>query len=367
MLILVINCGSSSAKYQLFDIAKKKVLAKGVIERIGQHGSCPDHSAAIASIVDKLTKGPGRAISSVNQISGIGHRVVHGGEEFKKATLLTAKVIKSIEKYSELAPLHNPPSLAGIRACSRILRGIPQVAVFDTAFHQTMPEEAFLYGLPYGYYKKYGIRRYGFHGTSHRFVSEEASRVLRRKASKLKLVTCHLGNGCSMAAVAGGRSIDTSMGFTPLEGLLMGTRSGDLDPAAVLYIMEKEGLSIGQTSDILNKKSGFLGVSGLASDMRDILKGARGRGQKAERCKIAIEIFIYRIKKYIGAYQAAMGGLDAVIFTAGVGENNPWILKRIAAELKDVVRRTTKFLIIPTNEELLIAHDTYEIIERGRN
>jgi acetate kinase len=247
------------------------------------------------------------------------------------------------------------------------LRGIPQVAVFDTSFHQSMPEEAFIYGLPYEYYKKYGIRRYGFHGTSHRFVSEEASRVLRRNASKLKLVTCHLGNGCSMAAVSGGKSIDTSMGFTPLEGLLMGTRSGDLDPAAVLYIMEREGLSFARMNDILNKKSGFLGVSGVGSDMRDILMGARGHGPKAKRCKVAIEIFIYRIKKYIGAYQAAMGGLDAVIFTAGVGENNPWILKRIAAELKNVVARTTKFLIIPTNEELLIARDTYEIIKRGES
>ena len=240
----------------------------------------------------------------------------------------------------------------------------PQVAVFDTSFHQTMPQSAFLYGLPFKYYTKYGIRRYGFHGTSHRFVSEEAVKVLRRPAKSLKIITCHLGNGCSMAAIAGGRSVDTSMGFTPLEGLLMGTRSGDLDPAAVLYILEKEGLTLAQVNDILNKKSGLLGISGVSNDMRDILKGARGKGSQAGRCKLAIEMFIYRIKKYIGAYQAAMGGLDAVIFTAGIGENNPWILKRVAAELKGIVPKKTRFLIIPTNEELLIARDTYEIIKK---
>ena len=395
MLILVINCGSSSAKYQLFDIAKNKSLAKGALERIGQQGSslthqlngksgfekkveCPDHRRAIEIIVDALTRGRTRVIASKGEIGGIGHRVVHGGEEFKESTLLTKKVVSSIQKYSELAPLHNPPSLSGIRASSEILKGIPQVAVFDTAFHQTMPQEAFTYGLPFKYYTKYGIRRYGFHGTSHRFVSEEAVRVLRRPARSLKLVTCHLGNGCSITAVSGGKSVDTSMGFTPLEGLLMGTRSGDLDPAAVLYILEREGLTLAQVNDLLNKESGLLGVSGVSNDMRDILKGARGHplrggfaslrtGPGARRCKLAIEIFIYRIKKYIGAYQAAMGGLDAVIFTAGVGENNPWIVKRIAAELKGVVPKKAKFLIIPTNEELLIARDAYNIIKRGSN
>ena len=364
MLILVINCGSSSAKYQLFNIEKNRSLAKGVVERIGQSGACKDHSAAIKIIVDTLTDLRRGVIASTSEIDGIGHRVVHGGEEFKESTIITAKVIKSIKKYCELAPLHNPPSLSGIEACSKILKGIPQIAVFDTSFHQTMPEAAFFYGLPFKYYKKYGIRRYGFHGTSHRFVSEEAARILRHPASRLKLITCHLGNGCSMAAVSRGKSIDTSMGFTPLEGLLMGTRSGDLDPAAVLYILEKERLTIVQVNDILNKESGLLGISGVSNDMRDILKGARGKGPVAKRCKLAIEIFIYRIKKYIGAYYAAMGGLDAVIFTAGVGENNPWIVRRISNELKDVVSKKTKFLIIPTNEELLIARDAYNIIKK---
>ncbi|MFA5143894.1 MAG: acetate kinase [Candidatus Omnitrophota bacterium] len=397
MLILVINCGSSSAKYQLFDVRKDRSsafrlrsapmvsdaepLAKGVVERIGQPGStlhyqldgkdaglkkvrCKDHHTAIEIIVDILTDSRHGAIASKSEIDGIGHRVVHGGEEFKESTLITKKVIRSIEKYSELAPLHNPPSLSGIRACSKILAGIPQVAVFDTSFHQTMPQEAFLYGLPFGYYIRYGIRRYGFHGTSHRFVSEEAARVLRRPPASLKLVTCHLGNGCSITAVSGGRSVDTSMGFTPLEGLLMGTRSGDLDPAAVLYILEKEGLTIAEVNDVLNKQSGLFGISGISNDMRDILKGAKGNGKKAGRCRAAIEIYVYRIKKYIGAYQAAMGGLDAVIFTAGIGENNPWIVRRVAAELKGVVSRKTKFLTIPTNEELLIARDTYNIIKK---
>ena len=382
MLILVINCGSSSAKYQLFDIVKNRSLAKGVVERIGHSNSslthqlyggipstrkaaCKDHHAAIRIIVGALTDGHSSAISSKGEIGGIGHRVVHGGEEFKESTLLTGKVMKSIQRFSELAPLHNPPSISGIKACSEILKGIPQVAVFDTSFHQTMPQTVFLYGLPLEYYTKHGIRRYGFHGTSHRFVSEEAVKVLRRPAKDLKLVTCHLGNGCSMAAVFGGKSVDTSMGFTPLEGLLMGTRSGDLDPAAVLHILQREGLTLAKMNDILNKESGLLGISGVSNDMRDILKGAGGKGPTAKRCKLAIEIFIYRIKKYIGAYQAAMGGLDAVIFTAGVGENNPWIVKRIAAELKNVVSNKTKFLVIATNEELLIARDTYRLI-KGR-
>jgi len=380
-LILVINCGSSSAKYQLFDVAGKKSLAKGVVERIGQADSslnhekdghpslrqsvlCHDHHAAIGIIVEILTSKRHGVISSKHEIGGIGHRVVHGGEEFKESTLITDRVVKSIEKSSELAPLHNPPSLSGIRACAKILKGVKQVAVFDTSFHQTMPEEAFVYGIPYGYYKKYGIRKYGFHGTSHRFVSEEAARVLGRPLKSLKMVTAHLGNGCSMAAVDKGKSRDTTMGFTPLEGLLMGTRSGDLDPAVVLYILEKENLSLNFVNDLLNKNSGLLGLSGISNDMRDILKGARSKGQAARRCKLAIKIYIYRIKKYIGAYFAAMGGLDAVVFTAGVGENSPWLVGRIKKELKNVVPKKTKFLAIPTNEELLIARDTYRMIRR---
>lgn len=379
-LILVINCGSSSAKYQLFDIDKKVSLAKGIVERIGHGGSnlrhqrasdilekgvvCNDHHAAIDLIADILTDRQHGVIASKDKIGGIGHRVVHGGEEFKLSAPITDKVIRSIKKYAELAPLHNPPSLAGIEACAKILKGLPQVAVFDTSFHQTMPPRAFLYGLPIKFYKIYGIRKYGFHGTSHRFVSNEAARILKRSLKDLKLVTCHLGNGCSMTAVDGGRSVDTSMGFTPLEGLLMGTRSGDLDPAVVFYLMEKENLPPRRISDILNKESGLLGVSGISNDMRDILKSVKRKAKSAKRAKLAIEMFVYRIKKYIGAYQAAMGGLDAVVFTAGISENHPWLVKRIERELKKTVSKRTRFLVIPTNEELLIARDTYEIIKR---
>ncbi len=366
MLILVINCGSSSAKYELFDLTEHRSLAKGLIERIGTPGYCENHYEAIALIVAALTDKKTGAIRSKGEIDGIGHRVVHGGEEFKTSTLINGKVIKSIEKYSELAPLHNPPSLSGIRACLDILKGIPQVAVFDTSFHQTMPEKAFLYGLPYKYYDKYGIRKYGFHGTSHRWVSRAAARELKRPVESLKIITCHLGNGCSMAAVDRGESVDTTMGFTPLEGLLMGTRSGDLDPAVVFYLMEREGLSPKHISDILNKKSGLLGISGVSNDMRDIIKATRSKNIKVSvRAKLAIEIFVYRIEKYIGAYQAAMKGLDAVVFTAGIGEHNPWLISRIKKDLKRVVNKRAKFLVIPTNEELSIARDTYEMIKKG--
>ncbi len=381
MLILVINCGSSSAKYQLFDIRKKQSLAKGIVERIGQAGStlrhqrngrgffskkvpCKDHHIAIKIIVDILKDVRHGIITSTDEIIGIGHRVVHGGEEFKRSTIITNKVIKSIEKYSELAPLHNPPALLGIRACSKILKGIPEVAVFDTSFHQTMPARAFIYGLPLKYYKKYGIRKYGFHGTSHRFVAEKAAGILGCPLKSLKLITCHLGNGCSMTAVDKGESVDTTMGFTPLEGLLMGTRSGDLDPAIVLYLLEKEGPSLAHINDVLNKESGLLGISGISNDMRDLLKGARGKSERARRAKLAIDIFIYRIKKYIGAYCAVMGGLDAVVMTAGISENSPWLVNNIKRDLKKVLPRSTRFLVIPTNEELLIARDTYEIIAK---
>jgi acetate kinase len=341
-------------------------LAKGLIERIGQPGYCENHYEAIALIVNALTDKNKGAIKSTSEIDGIGHRVVHGGEEFKASTLITGKVIRSIEKYAELAPLHNPPSLSGIKACLDILKGIPQVAVFDTSFHQTMPEKAFLYGLPYKYYEKYSIRKYGFHGTSHRWVAKAAAKELKRPPERLKIVTCHLGNGCSMAAVDRGESVDTTMGFTPLEGLLMGTRSGDLDPAVVFYLMEKEGLSPQKISDILNKTSGLLGISGVSNDMRDLLKAVKSKNARTStRAKLAIEIFIYRIEKYIGAYQAAMRGLDAVIFTAGIGEHNPWLVNRIKKDLKGVVSKSAKFLVIPTNEELLIARDTYEIIKKG--
>ncbi|MFA6609554.1 MAG: acetate kinase [Candidatus Omnitrophota bacterium] len=380
MLILVINCGSSSAKYQLFDIEKNVSVAKGLVERIGQEGSglkaqkngsvftkkiaCKDHYDAINIIVDILTDKTHGVISSRSEIDGIGHRVVHGGEEFKESTLITHKVIRSIEKFSVLAPLHNPPSLLGIKACVEILKDVPEVAVFDTAFHQTMPSKAFLYGLPFKYYKKFGIRKYGFHGTSHRFVAAEAAKKLKKPLSSLKLVTCHLGNGCSMTAVDRGQSVDTTMGFTPLEGLLMGTRSGDIDPAVVLYITEKERVSLHRVNDILNKESGLLGISGVSNDVRDLLKSASKNTENGKRSAIALEIFAYRIKKYIGAYQAAMGGLDAVIFTGGIGENNPWLVNGIARDLKKVTPKKAKFLVIPTNEELFIARDTFKIIKK---
>lgn len=381
MFILVINCGSSSAKYQLFDIAKEKSLAKGVVERIGQKSSrlihqrdggmfekkltCRDHHIAIDIIADMLTDSAYGVIRSKNEISGIGHRVVHGGEEFKSSTLINGKVIASIEKYSELAPLHNPPALLGIKACLKIFKGLPQVAVFDTAFHHTMPEKAFIYGIPYKYYERYGIRRYGFHGTSHRYVAAKAAERIGSPLGLLKIITCHLGNGCSMAAVDRGKSVDTTMGFTPLEGLLMGTRSGDLDPAIVFYILEKDNISPHRINDILNKESGLLGISGVSNDMRDVLKVSKCQSAKvSKRAKIAIEIFVYRIKKYIGAYLAAMGGLDAVVFTAGIGENCPWLVEGIAKDLKNIVPAKTKFMVIPTNEELLIARDTVEIINK---
>lgn len=339
MLILVINCGSSSAKYKLFDMSKKKQLAKGLIKKI-------------ALIKEKL---------KTYRIGAIGHRVVHGGEEFKKSVVITGRVVKSIERSSALAPLHNPPSLEGIRSCRRHFRGIPQVAVFDTAFHMTLAPHAYLYGIPLRFYDKYKIRRYGFHGTSHRFVAEEAAKRLKRPVNRLKLVTVHLGNGCSMAAVSAGRSIDTTMGFTPLEGLLMGTRSGDLDPAIVTFLMEKENLSIEGINEILNKKSGLLGVSGVSNDMRNIISAAK---KENKRAKLALDMFAYRIKKYIGAYAACMNGLDAVVFTGGIGENVPEIKETLAGQLKPVFGRRVRFLTVPTNEELLIARDTYNLVRK---
>ncbi len=354
MLILVINCGSSSAKYQLFDIKREKSIAKGVVERIGEKGSrCKSHYDAVRMIKDRL--------SSVKaEIKGIGHRVVHGEEAFGESAVINKKTLKLIESFGEIAPLHNPHAAAGIKACSHYFPGVRQVAVFDTAFHQTMPERAYIYGLPFEFYKKYKIRRYGFHGTSHRYVSGEAAKRLRKPLKKLKLITAHLGNGCSMAAVMYGKSVDTTMGFTPLEGLLMGTRSGDLDPAIVTFLMEKKHLGTKAADMLLNKKSGFLGISGLSNDMRDILSGIR-KGNR--RARLAFEIFVYRIKKYIGAYYAVMGGADAVVFTGGIGENVPRIKKTLCRELSGVLGGKVKFLTIPTKEELLIAQDTYRLIK----
>ncbi len=327
---------------------QEEVLAKGLIERVGQRGSgIKDHRAGLKIILERI-KG----------ISAVGHRVVHGGEEFKQPSLIDDYVARKIRQTSKLAPLHNPPNLMGIEACKELLAGIPQVAVFDTSFYQTIPTYAYLYGLPYKYYKRYGIRKYGFHGTSHQYVAQEAAKRLRKPLKSLKLITCHLGNGCSITAIKDGSSIDTSMGFTPLEGLIMGTRSGDLDPAVVTFLMEKENLSPAEMDEILNKKSGLKGISGTSNDMREIKQGIR---MGKERAKLALEVFIYRIKKYIGAYSAIMGGTDAIIFTGGIGENNPDIIDKITQGIID--KSKTKVLIIPTNEELMIAQQTYKLIK----
>jgi len=377
VLILVINCGSSSAKYDLFDVTKKSSdIVKGMVERIGEETSiltheiigkpkiqkdvkCSDHHGAIEIIRNILLDEELGVLKDVSDVKGVGHRVVHGGEEFNQSIAIDGKVIKSIKKFSELAPLHNPPSLEGIESCIKIFEGIPQVAVFDTAFHQSMEEHVFCYGLPYELYEKYGIRKYGFHGTSHRYVTSKAAEVLEKKVNQINTITVHLGNGCSMAAVRGGKSIDTSMGFTPLEGLIMGTRSGDIDPAVVTFLMQKEGLTTEEVNDLLNKKSGLLGVSGISNDMRDILK-ARAKGDK--KAMLAYNIFVYRIKKYIGAYAAVLGKVDAVVFTAGIGENVTEIKDSLKEDLKFLSDNGTEFLTISTDEDLLIAQDTYKVV-----
>ncbi|MFC1480029.1 acetate/propionate family kinase [Candidatus Omnitrophota bacterium] len=381
MLILVINCGSSSAKYDLFDAGKEfSVLCKGTVERIGESSSslthevaskgtleekvkCPDHHRAIEIIKEALTDAAKGVLADVSEVAGVGHRVVHG-EEFSESALIDEQILKSVKKFSVLAPLHNPPSLEGIRGCMKIFPGAAQVAVFDTAFHQTMPEHAFCYGIPYELYEKYGIRKYGFHGTSHRYVSGKAAEVLGRPIEELNIITVHLGNGCSIAAVAGGKSIDTSMGFTPLDGLLMGTRCGELDPAVVTFLMQRENLGVDEVNDLLNKKSGLLGVSGVSNDMRDML-GAIKKGNK--RARLAYDIFVYRIKKYIGSYAAVLGSVDAVVFTAGIGENVPEIKDDIKQQLRHLLGDGTEFLIIGTNEELVIAKDTYGIVAQMTN
>jgi len=345
MLILVLNSGSSSIKYKLFDVEEQseKLLDKGLVERIGE--KIPGHKEAINFILNKIGA----------KIEAVGHRVVHGGDRFSKSVLIDNDVIKAIEDFTELAPLHNPPSLLTINESRKILSNIPHVAVFDTAFYYTLPECAYMYAIPYKFYEKYKIRKYGFHGTSHRYVSSQAASLLKRPLNKLKLITCHLGNGCSITAVNRGKAIDTSMGFTPLEGLVMGTRSGDLDPAIIPYIMEKENIDVNAAMEILNKKSGLLGVSGLSNDMRELMKEKAGN----KKVKLALDIFIYRIKKYIGSYAGVMSGCDAVIFTGGIGENNPGLIEEIC---KGVISKDTKALVIPTDEELMIARDTYRII-----
>ncbi len=398
MIVFVVNCGSSSIKYQLINMDGEKVMAKGLIERIGMEGSTlkhtpagkytidlkediPDHVVGIKMAIKALTSSDYGVIKDMSEIDAVGHRVVHGGERFTDSVLITGEVLNGIKACSEIAPLHNPPNLYGIEACMNIMKGIPQVAVFDTAFHQTMPKVAYLYGLPYEMYVKYGLRRYGFHGTSHKYVAQRAAELMGEHMSDLRIITCHLGNGASITAIKYGKSIDTSMGYTPLEGLIMGTRSGEIDPAIIPFLMEKENMTAQQIDDYLNRRSGILGISGLSSDFRD-LESAANRGD--DRSQLAIDVFAYKVKKYIGGYVAAMGGVDAIVFTAGLGENSPFMrdkicngleylgtrvdpeLNKVRGQEKEIsVRRArVKIFVIPTNEELVIARDTYNICRR---
>ena len=361
MKILVINCGSSSIKYAVVDIEgeRSELVIKGLIEKIGV--DIKSHEVALEIIIDRLMQPPEAIIEDTKEISAIGHRVVHGGERFKEAVLIDEKVIESIRSHFDLAPLHNPANLMGIEAGMKLLPHIPQVAVFDTAFHQEMPAYAYLYALPYRLYQEYKIRRYGFHGTSHKYVALEASKILKKPLEQLRLITCHLGNGCSLSAIKEGRSIDTSMGFTPLEGLVMGTRSGDIDPAIVFYLMRKEKITSVQMNEMLNKKSGLLGLSDISSDMRDIL---RAMNKDNPRAKLTFEVFIYRLKKYIGAYVAVMNGIDALVLTGGIGENVPLLKQRIETEVSYLLR-DAPVLVIPTNEELMIAKESAYVIQKS--
>ncbi len=396
MNILVINAGSSSLKYQFIKIEEEKVLAKGLCERIGIEGSkltlkvpgkddyvvekhMDDHSVAIQMVIDALTDKDHGVISDMKEIDAVGHRVVHGGEIFACSVVIDEKVKEALHICSDLAPLHNPANIIGIEACEKAMPGVKQVGVFDTAFHQTMPQKAYMYALPYEMYTKHKVRRYGFHGTSHRFVSERAAEMLGKPIEELKIITCHLGNGSSIAAVDCGKSVDTSMGFTPLAGVPMGTRSGDIDPAIVTFLMEKENLSAKQVNDLLNKQSGVFGISELSSDFRD-LEGSMDTNPKSD---LALEMFAYSVSKYIGAYAAAMGGVDAVVFTAGVGENTALTrgqvteklgfmgikidpeLNKCRGEEKDISApdATVRTLVIPTNEELMIAKDTAALVK----
>ena len=353
MKILVINSGSSSIKYELFEMPGERRIQKGIIEHIGERGSrVRDHYAGLKLILGKI-----------NCVSAVGQRVVHGVERFQKPVLIDSAVIREIRCCSAIAPLHNPANLAGIMACKKLLPGVKQAAVFDTAFHHSLPGYAYIYGLPYEYYKKYGIRKYGFHGTSHEYVAQEAARILKRPLAALRIITCHLGNGCSITAVKGGRSVDTSMGFTPLEGLVMGTRCGDIDPALVGYIMRKKKIDIHAADNLLNKASGLKGISGISNDMRVLEEKAKGGSRRAG---LAIEIFCYRIKKYIGAYIAVMGGCEAIVFTAGIGEHQAGIRRRITRGLFSHLRRPPRVLVIPANEELMIARQTYLLTKGGR-
>lgn len=396
MKVLVINAGSSSLKYQLIDMEDQSVLAKGLCERIGIEGSnlqhtnvgkdtktkiekpMKDHGDAIQMVIDALVDGEIGVIKSMDEIGAVGHRVVHGAEEFANSCLITEAVMKALEKCTPLAPLHNPPNIIGINACTKIMPNVPQVAVFDTAFHQTMPAKAFMYALPYECYEEDRIRKYGFHGTSHKYVSQQAAKVLGKAPEDLKIVTCHLGNGSSISAVDGGKCVDTSMGFTPLDGVPMGTRTGSMDPAVVTFLLNK-GMTAAEVDNLMNKKSGVQGVSGVSSDFRDLSAAAKEGNNRAQ---LALDMFTYQVKKYIGSYAAAMGGVDAVVFTAGVGENDAATRKAIVDGLgfmgiaiddeKNSTRGTVditaegasvRTLVIPTNEELMIAIDTKKIVE----
>ena len=396
MKILVVNCGSSSIKYQFFEMPEGRVLAKGVLERIGEAESVlshqangrrteirqvvPDHREGFDLVVKTLLDEKVGALRDISEIFAIGHRVVHGGEKFAESTLITEEVIEVIRDYGHLAPLHNPPNLTGIEAAKSLLPEVPQVAVFDTSFHETLPPYAYLYALPYEFYEKYRIRRYGFHGTSHRYVAGKAAAFLEQSIERLNMVTCHLGNGCSITAVRCGKSVDTSMGFTPLEGVVMGTRSGDLDPAILPFLAQEENLNLREVVALLNKKSGLLGISGVSNDMREVQQAASGGNRRAQ---LALDIFAYRVKKYIGAYMAVLGRLDAVVFTGGIGENAPGVRAAICSDMAEIGieldvarnedpkakgsrrvstdRSKVKVLIVPTDEEAMIATDTLEI------
>ncbi len=397
MNVLVINCGSSSLKYQVINSDTEQVLAKGLCERIGIDGrlvytpaggekeisnlDMPTHKQAIQYVIDALTNEKTGVIKSLDEIGAVGHRLVHGGEKFACSTLITEDVIKAVEECSDLAPLHNPANLIGVRACQELMPNTPMAGVFDTAFHQTMPLEAYMYGIPYEYYEKYKIRKYGFHGTSHSFVSKRTAELLGKPIEDLKIIVCHLGNGSSVCAVNGGKSVDTSMGLSPLEGLIMGTRSGDIDPSVMEFICKKENMDINGIMDVLNKKSGVQGLSGVSSDFRDLQAGAAD-GNK--RCEMAVDVFCYRVLKYIGAYVAAMNGVDAIAFTAGLGENDEIVRRKIVSRLgylgitldeeanengrgKEITISTpdskVPVWIVPTNEELAIARETVALLK----
>lgn len=397
MKVLVINCGSSSLKYQVIDSETENVLAKGLCERIGIDGvltyqpagkdkikyeaAMPAHKEAVELVLKQLTNPENGILKSIDEIDAVGHRMVHGGEKFACSTLLTDEVLATVESCNDLAPLHNPPTLVGVAACRELLPTTPMVGVFDTAFHQTMPPESYIYGLPYEYYEKYGVRRYGFHGTSHKFVSQRAAEILGKKPEDVKIVVCHLGNGSSISAVDGGKCVDTSMGLTPLEGLVMGTRSGDIDPTCIEFIAHKEGLSLEEVMTIINKKSGVLGISGVSSDFRDLDAAAKEGNKRAD---LALRVFAHSVIKYIGSFIAVMNGVDAIVFTAGIGENDDVIRSRIIEHFgyldttidqkankmhgEERVISTpdskVKVICIPTNEELAICRDTVEIVTK---